>query len=67
MPRDEIYGDQVLVKTPDANYTAKNYEQMFTKFVNYPLGWTKYNATSTINKGYKYPGVPTHCFYGSNV
>ena len=67
MPRDEIFGDQILVQTPDANYTASDYQQMFTTFANYPLGWTKYNATSTINAGYKYPGVPTHCFYASNL
>ena len=67
MPRDKIFGDQVLVQTPDANYTAFDYKSMFTTFANYPLGWTKYNATSSINAGYKYPGVPTHCFYGSNL
>ena len=67
MPRAEIFGDQVLVQTPDANYTALAYEPMFTTFANYPLGWTKYMPTSTINAGYPYPGVPTHCFYGSEV
>ena len=67
MPRAEIFGDQVLVQTPDANYTAREYQQMFTTFANYSLGWTKYNATSTINAGYMYPGVPTYCFYGSNL
>ena len=66
MPRDKIFGDQVLVQTPNASYTALAYEQMFT-FANYPLGWIKYNATSTINAGYMYPGVPTHCFYGSDL
>ena len=67
MPRTEAYGDQVLVETPDANYTASDYQQMFTTFANYPLGWTKYMPTSAINAGYMYPGVPTHCFYGSEV
>ena len=67
MPSAEIFGDQVLVQTPNANYTAMDYEPMFTTFANYSLGWTKYNATSSINAGYKYPGVPTHCFYGSNL
>ena len=67
MPRDEIFGDQVLVQTPDANYTALAYKPMFTTFANYPLGWTKYMPTSSINAGYMYPGVPTHCFYGSDV
>ena len=67
MPGEEAYGDQVLVQTPTTNYTAGDYEQMFTTFANYRLGWTKYIPTSTINAGYPFPGVPTHCFYGSNV
>ena len=67
MPRAEIFEDQVLVQTQDANYTALAYEPMFTTFANYPLGWTKYMPTSSINAGYIYPGVPTHCFYGSDV
>ena len=67
MPRAEAYRDQVLVETPSANYTARDYQQMFTTFANYPLGWTKYMPTSTINAGYRFPGVPTHCFYGSDT
>ena len=67
MPSAEVFGDQVLVQTQDASYTALDYEQMFTTFANYPLGWTKYMPTSSINAGYPFPGVPTHCFYGSDV
>ena len=67
MPRAEAYGHQVLVQTPTANYTARDYQQMFTTFANYSLGWTKYMPTSTINAGYPFPKVPTHCFYGSNI
>ena len=66
MPRAEAYGDQVLVQTPTTNYTAKEYQQMFTTFANYSLGWTQYMQTSTINVGYRFPGVPTHCLYGSD-
>ena len=65
MPRAEVYGDQVLVETPKSNYTAMNYQLMFTTFANYSLGWTKYNATSSINASF--PQVPTYCFYGSEV
>ena len=67
MPRAEIFENQILVQTPTTNYTALDYQQMFTTFANYPLGWTKYMPTSSINAGYMYPGVPTHCFYGSDV
>ena len=67
MPRAEIFGDQELVRTPTVSYTARDYEQMFTTFANYTLGWTQYRPTSTINAGYHFPGVPTHCFYGSEV
>jgi lysophospholipase-3 len=66
-PRAEIYQNQVLVRTPQANYTANDYQQLFTKFARYPLGWTKYMPTSSINAGYSYPQVPTYCFYGSNI
>ena len=67
MPRAEAYRNQVLVQTPTTNYSAGDYQQMFTTFANYPLGWAKYMPTSSINAGYIYPGVPTHCFYGSEV
>ena len=67
MPRAEAYGDQVLVQTPTTNYTARDYRQMFTTFANYSLGWTQYMPTSTINTGYRFPGVPTHCLYGSDT
>ena len=67
MPRAAAFADQTLVQTPTTNYTANDYQQMFTDFANYPLGWTKYMPTSFINEGYSYPQVPTYCFYGSNV
>ena len=66
-PRAEIYQNQVLVRTPNANYTANDYQQLFINFARYPLGWTKYMTTSYINTGYQYPQVPTYCFYGSNI
>ena len=68
-PRAEIYQNQVLVQTliPNANYTANDYQQLFTNVAKYPLGWTKYMPTTSINAGYPYPQVPTYCFYGSNI
>ena len=66
-PRAEIYQSQVLVRTPNASYTANDYQQLFTNFARYPLGWTKYMPTSSINAGYQYPQVQTYCFYGSNI
>ena len=66
-PRAEVFGSQVLMQTPNTNYTANDYQQLFTNFANYPLGWTKYMPTSSINAGYSYPQVPTYCFYGSNI
>jgi lysophospholipase-3 len=66
-PRAEVFRSQVLMQTPNTNYTANDYQQLFTNFANYPLGWTKYMPTSSINAGYSYPQVPTYCFYGSNI
>ena len=66
-PRAEIYQNQVLVRTPNANYTANDYQQLFINFARYPLAWIKYMPTSSINAGYHYPQVPTYCFYGSNI
>ena len=66
MPRGDVFKDQVLVQTQTANYTAGDYEKLFAK-ANYPLGWIKYKPTVAIMPNLTFPGVPTFCFYGSDI
>ena len=66
MPRSDVFRDQVLMQTPTVNYTASDYERLFAK-ADYPLGWIKYRSTATVIPNLTFPGVPTFCFYGSDI
>nr|WNS50070.1 group XV phospholipase A2-like protein [Halisarca dujardinii] len=65
-PRPDVFGSQVLVRTPTKNYTAQNYQQLYQD-IHYPIGWQKHQAALGVIKGYPNPGVPTFCIYGTNV
>ena len=55
-----VLGDTVIVETPTRNYTANDYEQLFTD-AGYPEGYTRYNQSSLQ---FPAPNVSTFCFYG---
>jgi lysophospholipase-3 len=67
MPKPSVFKDQALIETPSGNFTASDYEMIFTKLAKYPLGWTKYKPTASISTDFSFPGVPTYCFVGSDV
>ena len=62
-PRASVWNDTVLVVTPDRNYTANDYQQLFSD-VGYPQGYTQYTE---INMEWPAPNVSTYCFYGLGV
>ena len=66
LPQSAVYKDQVLIETPTGRYNASQYDVVFIKLADYPIGWTKYKATSEITSLVS-PGVTTYCFHGSDL
>ena len=52
--------DTILLSTPTSNYTASDYQQLFTD-AGYPQGYTR--VRHHVNQ-FPSPNVPTYCFYG---
>ena len=63
LPRACVLNNTVLVTTTSRNYTANNYQELFTD-AGYPQGYTQ---LSKINVEWPAPNVPTYCFYGLGV
>ena len=53
----------MVISTPTTNYTANDYQQLFTD-IGYPQGYTQF-IESRID--WPAPNVPTYCFYGLGV
>lgn len=62
-PRASVWNDTVLVVTPTQNYTANDYQDLFTD-AGYPQGYTQF---SEIPLDWPAPNVDTYCFYGLDV
>ena len=65
-PRPSVWGDTVLVSTPERTYTASDYEQLFSD-LGLTDAFSMYQGIEDINKNFPSPNVPTHCFYGVGV
>ena len=66
LPEPSLWGDTVLVTTPNRNYTAHDYKALFMD-IGHPQGYDMYQGIVSLNQDYPSPGVPTHCFYGIGV
>ena len=65
LPRASIWNDTVLIRTPSQNYTAGDYEQLFTD-AGFPDGYDQFfDSESGIDLSA--PNVDTYCFYGSGT
>ena len=58
-----VWNDTTLVITLGRNYTASQYQALFTDLQS-PQGYDMYQGVQSINSGFPPPNVPTHCFYG---
>ena len=58
-PHESVWKDTILISTPTKNYTASDYEELFTD-AGYPQGYTK---LSEFDVDWPAPNVPTYCFY----
>ena len=64
MPKDTFWGeDEILVATPEKNYTAKDYEQLF-RDINFEDGWEMFKTTQGLNYELNPPEVELHSLYG---
>ena len=59
LPRESAWKDRILISTPTKNYTASDYEELFTD-AGYPQGYTQIIA---FDVDWPAPNVPTYCFY----
>ena len=66
LPRPSVYNDTVIISTPDFNYTASDYQDIFDD-IGYPDGYQMYLGTEDINAGYRSPNVTVHCVVGTGV
>jgi hypothetical protein len=64
MPSDKFWSsDEILLSTPDRNYTVNDYKQFFDD-INYPLGYEYREVTKNLVYDLQPPHVETHCLYG---
>ena len=66
-PKPGVFGDEVLVATPSHQYTAGDYQALFSGISGYENGYRIFQHVRGINRDYPAPNVPTYCFYGVKV
>ena len=66
LPKPSVWGDTVLVTTPNRTYTANDYSDLFTD-ISYPQGFEMYTGITSINEGFPAPNVTVYCFYGTGL
>jgi lysophospholipase-3 len=62
-PGDVWDNKTILVYTPNGQYTAYDYQKLFTS-LNYTLGWEFYQMISDPTTRFPPPNVTTYCYYG---
>lgn len=64
MPSDQFWdADEILVSTPERNYTVNDYEQLFED-LGFQDGWEMRKNTWSINYELNPPDVELHALYG---
>lgn len=66
LPNPSVANDNVLVSTDARQYTANDYEELFTD-ANVPEYHTKHESILEVNGDFPPPNIPTYCFYGVDV
>lgn len=67
LPNDQFWNQsEVLVVTPEKNYTVADYKQYFTD-LNFTDGFNMWIDTKNLVHDLTPPEVPVHCLHGSGV
>lgn len=66
LPYPKFYGNQVMISTPAKNYTAQDYQELFTD-LGISQMYTAYLQNYNLANPYQPPGVNVYCLYGYNV
>ncbi|BFZ19520.1 hypothetical protein BsWGS_22559 [Bradybaena similaris] len=67
LPSDQFWNQsEVLVITPERNYTVSDYKQYFTD-LNFTDGFNMWMDTKNLVHDLTPPEVPVHCLHGSGV
>ena len=67
LPSPALWGaDEALVVQPKRNYTACDYEELFTD-INYTNGSRIYNEVKNLISDFPPPNVTHYCYYGTEV
>lgn len=65
LPNTNIFNaSQVLVETPQRNYTIQDYKQYFDD-INYPVGYEMWEDVKDLTWNLTAPGVEVFCFHGN--
>ena len=64
LPHASVWNDTILVTTPTKNYTANDYQQLFTDG-GYPQAYTQFMENGVQRLAA--PNVSTYCFYGLGI
>ena len=65
VPSETWTSDDVLIVTPERNYTAWDYEELFHN-LNYTKGWKMYGRVKGLTGDLPAPNVTMYCFYGNS-
>ncbi|KAK7861832.1 hypothetical protein R5R35_000592 [Gryllus longicercus] len=57
---------EVLVQTPDKNYTVNDFEEFF-RDIYYEVGWEMRKDVQKLDSKFTAPGVEIHCLHGFGV
>ena len=66
LPNPQVWGDKVLVTTTTKEYSANQYQEMFTD-IGMEEDYKRLEEVLKINGNYPAPNVPVYCFYGDGV
>ena len=65
-PSDTWTKEDILVLTPEQNYSAWDYQAFFNR-MGYPRGYQMFETTENLTGALPPPNVTTYCYYGIDV
>ncbi len=66
-PRESVYKNAILISTPQQNYTAADYFDLFERIGDTNAFQIFNDLITFVTPNFPPPNVPTFCYYGYNV